>query len=143
MARRRVETASSRAPHLSQVRETLPAASRFIVLSKFNAQAVLDRETGLVWERAPSPTRYVQIPPPNTFGGTYPDDYCFGPKTGGRMGWRLPSSAELTSLIDATQSFPALPAGHSFQRGGNTEGYWMSTRYCPERFAAGRRFVGI
>ena len=32
-----------------------------------------------------------------------------------RLGWRLPSSQELTSLIDPTQSSPALPAGSPFQ----------------------------
>jgi hypothetical protein len=39
--------------------------------------------------------------------------------------WRLPNINELESLVDASQSAPALPAGHPF--GGVREAYWSST----------------
>jgi Protein of unknown function (DUF1566) len=86
--------------------QTLPANTRFIVLSNMNSEAVLDRETGLVWEKSPATTRF------NLWDSAV--DHCYGRATGGRKGWRLPTLTELQSLVDPTQSNPALPAGHPF-----------------------------
>jgi Protein of unknown function (DUF1566) len=91
--------------------QTLPVATRFIVLSNMNNEAVLDRETGLVWQRTvggifgASTTPYV---------GAL--QLCSESPTGGRQGWRLPSIHELQSLVDPTAaaSTVALPTGHPF-----------------------------
>lgn len=97
--------------------QTLPSSTRFIVLSNFNSQAVLDRETGLVWERSPSTTAVA--------GWTSID--CYNKTVGNRRGWRLPAIQELTSLIDPTQSGPALPSGHPFQIQNVSGAYWSAT----------------
>ena len=97
--------------------QTLPSSTRFIVLSNFNSQAVLDRETGLVWERSPSTTA---VP-----GFTSLD--CTNKTVGNRRGWRLPTIHELTSLIDPTQSGPALPSGNPFQIQNVSGAYWSAT----------------
>ena len=83
--------------------QTLPASTRFIVLSNMNSDAVLDRETGLVWTRAPNTTRvtYAQA-----------SAACLRRTTGNRAGWRLPTVNELASLFDPAA--PPLPAGHPF-----------------------------
>jgi hypothetical protein len=41
-------------------------------------------------------------------------DYCRDLTAGNRKGWRLPALEELLSLIDPSQSNPALPSGHPF-----------------------------
>jgi hypothetical protein len=84
---------------------TLPVPARFIVLSNFTGQAVLDRETGLVWERSPESTRRNLRQAASA---------CHNKAVGGRKGWRLPTIAELSSLVDPGQADPALPAGHPF-----------------------------
>jgi hypothetical protein len=87
--------------------QQLPAAQRFIVLSNWNNEAVLDRETGLIWQRTPSNflTSWDQAV----------NQLCrFVVATGGRKGWRLPTAEELETLVDPTQQNPALPAGHPF-----------------------------
>ena len=79
---------------------------RFIVLSNWSNDAVLDRETGLVWQRSPSTTAH-QWPQAHTF--------CRAAPTGGRFGWRLPTINELFSLRDpGAVAAPFLPAGHPF-----------------------------
>lgn len=74
---------------------------RFVVLSAFNDDAVLDKETQLVWQRSPSPTHR-----------TYREavDRCLIYSGGERGGWRLPSATELRSLLRGSD----LPAGHPF-----------------------------
>jgi hypothetical protein len=44
--------------------------------------------------------------------------------------WRLPNVNELRSLIDPTQSWPALPSGHPFT-GVMSRMYWSSTSFAP------------
>ncbi len=85
---------------------SLTTCPRFVVLSNFDSKAVLDRETGLVWERSPSLT-----------GVSYflAHQRCLDLDTGGRKGWRVPGLQELLSLVDpSAPSAPRLPVGHPF-----------------------------
>ena len=99
--------------------------SRFVVLTNWNNEAVLDKETGLVWERSPA-----------TFTDSWPTalQFCVNSITGNRKGWRLPSMPELASLIlpsGFTSPGPTLPVGHPFVgvKSGSTtqDSYWTAT----------------
>jgi hypothetical protein len=82
---------------------------RFVVLANWNHEAVLDRETGLVWERSPDPFAKN--------GWAEAQRHCNTSSVGGRMGWRLPAVQELASLLDPTillRAPTSLPAGHPF-----------------------------
>ncbi len=109
--------------------QTLPVATRFIVLSNMNSEAVLDRETGLVWERTPSAL--------STFTQNTANRHCQHLKTGGRMGWRMPQTAELFSLLDPStinNSFgqpAALPDGHPFVGTGGGGAFKLNDRAAP------------
>lgn len=98
--------------------QKLPAATRFVVLIDWNNEAVLDRETGLVWETSPDGTltnhRDAQ-------------DECIAKSVGNRKGWRLPFIHELASLVNTTQSLPALSPGHPFTVSIN-QSYWTATK---------------
>mgnify|MGYP001305616822 CR=1 FL=1 len=96
----------------------LPAAQRFVVLAEFNNEAVLDKETGLVWERRVNGSTFTW------FLARYE---CTGRATGGRFGWRLPSIHELQSLIDPSVASPGptLPTGHPFINVQTV--YWSAT----------------
>lgn len=100
--------------------QTLPSATRFIVLSNMGSNAVLDRETGLVWQKSPDSTA-------RTWFGA--QQHCGLLSVGNRKGWRLPTVQELASLVDddpANTSSPRLPPGHPFQ-GVQSSTYWSAT----------------
>lgn len=99
--------------------KVLPAAQRFVILAAFNNQAVRDNETGLVWERSPATSAETWL---NARGA------CAIKNVGGRIGWRLPSLPELSSLVDPSVAppGPALPAGHPFTN-VQMDTYWTGS----------------
>jgi Protein of unknown function (DUF1566) len=104
---------------------------RFEVLADFNNEAVLDKETGLVWEQSPGTNIYGLQAAQNRC-----NDLCRY-NTSGRCGWRLPAVQELESLIDPTRfslhGVSTLPGGNPFsnvQVDENAFGglkYWSAT----------------
>ncbi len=86
-------------------------------------EAVLDRETGLVWQRNVSAETAW-------YWGAYQG--CLAATTGNRRGWRLPKIEELMSLSIPGQT-PSLPVGHPFT-GANTEAYYWSATTAPYQF---------
>lgn len=104
--------------------QTLPAETRFVVLTNMKSEAVLDRETGLVWEKEPSRE------PASWYGAR---SHCMDSNTGGRMGWRLPAIPELMSLVDRVP-LPSLPPGHPFA--ARPLGYWSTTTMAEDAGAA-------
>jgi hypothetical protein len=97
----------------------LAASERFVVLSDFGGEAVLDRETGLVWEQSPSTS-----PPGSLFGA---HQHCNYLTLGGRKGWRVPTLPELASLIHAALDPAALP----FTDVNTTFFYWSASTIDP------------
>jgi hypothetical protein len=65
---------------------------RFRLLEKWNNEVVLDRETGLVWQRTPA----------TAIGWVWDQGVptCASLTVGDRKGWRLPAVHELMSLVD-------------------------------------------
>jgi hypothetical protein len=101
--------------------QTLPASARFIVLANMNDEAVLDRETGLVWQRSPNVDAVSWL---------VASEICIGATTGNRLGWRLPTVNELASLLDPTMIDhpPPLPQGHPFTGLPAFQGqFWTAT----------------
>ena len=94
---------------------------RFRLLAGFNNAAVLDRETGLVWERSPDTgTRDWLV------AHRFCVDRAVGNRT--RKGWRLPTVQEIVSLVDPTRNAPSLPAGHPFVN-VHPDFYWSATTF--------------
>ncbi len=82
-------------------------------------EAVLDKETGLVWEQSPDTITHTWR------SARFP---CKNGTTGGRRGWRLPSVHELASLVDPNNPTgnPDLPPGHPFSN-VQASNYWSAT----------------
>jgi len=99
----------------------IAGAARFEILRDFGNDAVLDYETGLVWERSPTSAAFPY------YGAT---NYCLNLSLGGRKGWRVPSIFELATLLDTTAVPPAplLPAGHPFKNVSKVLWFWSSTQ---------------
>jgi hypothetical protein len=84
----------------------------------FDGAAVLDKETGLVWEQSPSITEAAWIAAV---------DNCATKDLGGRNGWHLPTVEQLASLMDTSVAGSLkLPAGHLFTN-VHPECYWTAT----------------
>ena len=97
--------------------QVLPASERFKLV--MGGAAVLDKETGLVWEQSP-----------DTGFQTWSDAQhaCIYKTVGGRRGWRLPKVQELESLVDTSVSGSlALPSGHPFSNVEVQYDYWSAT----------------
>lgn len=107
--------------------QTLPAKERFVLV--MGGAAVLDKNTGLVWEQSPGETDGVPgITDKDMVTWSFARLQCIRRGVGGQMGWRLPSVPELTSLLvpgDPAGS-PDLPAGHPFSNVQSAV-YWSAT----------------
>ena len=101
--------------------KAMPASQRFVVLVAFNNEAVLDKETGLVWEKSPQ-SAAVSLPNARLA--------CASKAVGGRKGWRLPALPELASLVDPSVASPGptLPAGHPFLA-VQSANYWSASAH--------------
>jgi len=99
-------------------------ATRFLVMTDWNSEAVLDRETGLVWENTPTTTLAT---PQSWLNARFT---CANSAVGGRKGWRLPSLPELASLVDPSVASPGptLSSGHPFLNVQSTN-YWSASAH--------------
>lgn len=98
-----------------------------------NNYAVLDKETGLVWDRSPSTgeTDWISA-----------HQQCYEHVEYTRLGWRLPTIEELSSLIDLLEDSPPLPSGHPFINVMQDKYYWSSTPFLGDTdFAWSANFV--
>jgi len=115
--------------------QTLDSNKRFIVLTNMNQEAVLDMETGLVWEQSPSTDNYSWY---------IAKSHCRVVTTGNRKGWRVPTIEELSSLVDPSQENPALPVGHPFSvLMSETDYYWSASTYASAALTDGSSALAI
>lgn len=114
----------------------LPGSKRFVLV--LDDEAVLDKETGLVWARSADAG----------LSKTWEEamKYCQNHLIANRKGWRLPSVEELASLLDCTQfpPGPALPDGYElFFTNVQLDHYWSSTTCMVDSTTPGAWSVGM
>jgi hypothetical protein len=97
--------------------QILPAAQRFKLV--IGGEAVLDKETGLVWEKSPSSRTFDWVNDDIFF-------HCNTLRKGNRLGWRVPTVQELATLVDASTG--GLPEGHPFSN-VQSAAYWSANTY--------------
>jgi hypothetical protein len=120
--------------------QQFPASTRWVILSNWGTPpnaAVLDRETGLVWQQTP----YTDT---DDWYGALTDCQLLS-TTGGRLGWRLPALEELLTLVDpntgylfAGAPFPSLPPPP-----GTGPSFWTATTYASVLTTLGAYQVGF
>lgn len=98
--------------------QKLPSATRFVLLANWGGQAVLDRETGLVWMRSLLDTHAF-----------YPEAAwaCMESATGDRGGWRLPTMTELLRTVVVGGGVPISDSPFDFINAGPPVTLWSST----------------
>jgi hypothetical protein len=92
----------------------------------FSGAAVLDHETGLVWQRDPT------VNSSGFWGSAI--SVCYSLTLAGKTGWRPATIAELMSLLDVSVLAPAvsLPTGHPFANLSSATTYWSTTPLDPD-----------
>ncbi|UVT20869.1 MAG: DUF1566 domain-containing protein [Nitrospira sp.] len=98
---------------------TNSSATRFVAAFP---GAVLDKQTGLVWEETPDATLRTW---------TDATRYCASKTAGGTIGWRLPSMVELKSVQDQSMASPSVSA--SAFSGHQSTIYWSTST--PSKFS--------
>jgi hypothetical protein len=81
--------------------EPLPPEERYVLLKGYNQQAVVDKETGLIWER--DPNQNGNLP------WAQARQVCLNKSVHHKKGWRLHSITELTGVWDPFIVQPASP----------------------------------
>lgn len=101
------------------------AIYNFGTVNNTSDDLVLDKETGLIWPR----NAFLAN---RTYNWLDARTSSRELKFANRIGWRLPTVEELSSLVDTRNSRPALPSNHPFvnvQIGATALGYWTSTAF--------------
>jgi hypothetical protein len=120
-----LEPSGAPAPTMKTLDQIPPTWSEKITTGRFvdalGGVAVLDRETGLVWEKSPSTSKSIWT------SAIY---HCANLYVGDRKGWHLPTAEQLASLVDTSVGGNTkLPSGHPFNNVQVDDAYWSATTY--------------